>query len=119
MYGKHLSEKSKERLRLKLAGKYVADLNGAWKGYDAILESHSLHQWIRRRLPQPDVCPICKVKPSYPFDLANITGTYNRDFINWQYLCRKCHMRFDIEKGTRKKGDHYGYSPTMNFSSVL
>lgn len=32
-------------------------------------------------------------KPTY--DLANITGNYTRDFSNWKYLCRKCHMKSD------------------------
>lgn len=30
-----------------------------------------------------------------PKDLANITGIYNRDFRNWRYMCRKCHIEFD------------------------
>lgn len=30
-----------------------------------------------------------------PFDLANVTGIYNRDFINWKYICRRCHMLSD------------------------
>ena len=28
-------------------------------------------------------------------DLANVTGIYDRDFKNWTYLCRKCHLKFD------------------------
>ncbi|MGI9011107.1 MAG: hypothetical protein ACR2F1_07965 [Nitrososphaeraceae archaeon] len=52
-----------------------------------------LHQWIRNHLPKPDYCQICKEVP--PYDLANKTGIYNRDFENWYYLCRRCHMLID------------------------
>ena len=70
-----------------------------WKGDNVNIRA-SLHEWIRYNLPQPEFCQICQQKP--PYDLANITGIYNRDFINWLYLCRGCHMRFDYKNGIRK-----------------
>ena len=72
-----------------------AEKNGNWAGYNAKIYLSSLHSWVIRRLQKPDVCPDCGVKPSYTYDLANITGIYNRDLKNWQYLCRRCHMKLD------------------------
>jgi hypothetical protein len=31
----------------------------------------------------------------HAYDVANITGIYNRDPTNYQWLCRKCHVRQD------------------------
>lgn len=45
------------------------------------------------KIPPPELCQICNQK--LPLDLANITGVYNRDFKNWAYFCRKCHLVFD------------------------
>ena len=60
-----------------------------WRGDDVGVEN--LHRWLRKNKPKPldGKCEICDEVPYY--DLANVTGTYNRDFSNWMYLCRKCH----------------------------
>jgi NUMOD3 motif len=122
MWGKHHSEETKEKLRLaakqrkgyrytkgrvawnkgkhniyspetieKLRVTKLGNLNPMWKG-DSI-QLNPLHRWVRRRLPTPDKCQTCNKAPAY--DLANITGTYNRDLSNWKYLCRRCHMLVD------------------------
>lgn len=65
--------------------------NPEWKGDD--VGKDAVHQWIKRRLPKPDKCQKCGLIP--PYDLACVTGIYNRDFKNWQYWCRKCHMTDD------------------------
>jgi len=67
------------------------DKNPMWRG-DKVGYRH-LHRWVNTHLPKPELCQICNIKPSY--DLANKTGIYNRDFKNWYYLCRKCHMLMD------------------------
>jgi len=59
-----------------------------WKG-DKVKYA-GLHVWVRRYKKQPKLCEHCNEKPS--IDLANKDGIYNRDFNNWEYLCRKCHM---------------------------
>ncbi len=65
--------------------------NPMWKGDQVGYKS--LHEWVRNHFPKPELCEICKVKP--PIDLSNATGIYSREFINWKYLCRKCHMISD------------------------
>jgi len=65
--------------------------NPMWKGDQ--VGYNSLHQWVKNNLSAPELCQICHEVP--PKDLANITNIYNRNFKNWMYICRKCHMRSD------------------------
>lgn len=70
------------------------ELCPAWKGNNVGMEA--LHVWVRKRLPKPEFCEICKQVP--PYDLANITGIYNRDLKNWGWFCRRCHLKYDNVK---------------------
>jgi hypothetical protein len=87
MYGKKQSDETKEKIGLALSN----DKHPKWKGDQVTY--NPLHRWIKRHFPKSELCQICNVKPS--LDLANMSGIYNRDFSNWQYLCRKCHNRYD------------------------
>ena len=82
-----LTEETKQRMSKSKMGMR----NPNWVG-DAITYK-PLHAWIRRRLPMPPRCNFCN--ENEPRDLANRTGIYNRDFTNWWFLCRKCHMELD------------------------
>lgn len=90
-YGKHQSEETIEKKRLSMKGLFANNKHPQWKGdnvgYDA------LHAWVNRHINRSEICQICKQNKR--LDLANITGVYNRDFSNWRYLCRKCHVRYD------------------------
>jgi hypothetical protein len=66
-------------------------LNPRWK--EECTNYSSLHQWIRKQFPRPDVCEICKI--GFPIDLANISQEYKRDLSDWEWLCRRCHMTKD------------------------
>ena len=81
-----MPKKWKDKIKIAKIG----NKNPMWKG-DGV-GYHSLHEWVRRHKSKPQFCEICKVKP--PIDLAN-RGIYNRDFKNWIWLCRKCHMKKD------------------------
>ncbi|MDP9288063.1 MAG: hypothetical protein M3P08_07685 [Thermoproteota archaeon] len=78
-----------------------------WKGDDVCYTA--LHAWIHKHLPRPvdDKCEICKEAQLY--DVCNISNelniikrykahdpvilaTYNRDFKNWRWCCRRCHQ---------------------------
>lgn len=83
------SEASKEHLRIMNLG----ENNPGWKGYNAKINIMWLHAWVRKRIPKPEICPDCNMRP--PYDLANMTGIYNRDLENWKYLCRSCHIKSD------------------------
>jgi NUMOD3 motif-containing protein len=93
---KKLSEKkkgiifSKEHIR-KLSIAQRGEKSHIWKGDN--VGNRALHDWINRNFPKHDLCQMCNIKP--PYDCANITGIYNREFKNWARFCRKCHMLFD------------------------
>lgn len=74
-----------------LKGINKGSLNAMWKG-NAKLHTITLHEWVRNNI---GVDKICKCGATENIDLANITGIYERDFSNWEYMCRKCHMRSD------------------------
>ena len=97
---KNLTEEHSRKIGLANTGYR----NGMWK--DDSVGYSGLHLWVRSRLPKPNKCQICNIKPS--LDLANITGTYNRDFNNWKWVCRGCHMLSDgrmnnLNRGGRKR----------------
>lgn len=89
MYGKKHEPDTILKMRLIKLG----ENNPYWKGYDAKIHIVALHNYIRNNSTQPEKCQICNDKK--PYDLANMTGIYNRDFENWKYLCRSCHMKLD------------------------
>lgn len=69
----------------------LEEKNGMWKGDRVGLTQ--LHVWVRRRLVKPEKCSNCGKKGW--LDLANISQEYKRDLLDWEWLCRACHMRKD------------------------
>jgi len=61
-----------------------------WKG-DHVGNS-ALHEWVRNHLPKPDRCERCNTNK--PREVSN-DGTYSRDLLGWEWLCRSCHLRKD------------------------
>ena len=58
----------------------------------------SIHVWIKRVAGKPSYCEICKRSDNKTiYDWSNVSGEYNRDRSDWQRLCRKCHVNFDIK----------------------
>lgn len=98
---------SKNALRCKScsninrAGKYKHSLearkrvqnenNPNWKGTH--VSYVALHAWVRRHKPKTDLCENCDKRK--PLELANISGTYERDVNDYEWLCRRCHMEKD------------------------
>ena len=62
-----------------------------WKG-DSV-GKRPLHEWVRRRLPKPELCKHCNEKKD--LELSNISNKYLRDLIDWEWICRKCHVNND------------------------
>jgi len=65
--------------------------NGMWKGEK--VGYNSLHLWIRKHKPKSDFCEKCKIRK--PIDISNISGEYKRDINDFEWLCRRCHMKSD------------------------
>lgn len=83
---KHTKEWIKQASMDKLNQK-----NPMWKGKNAKLPA--IHIWILKRKPKPKICVGCRKSP--PKDLANISQKYKRDIKDFEWLCRKCHMKKD------------------------
>ena len=75
----------------KKSGKTKGIKNNFWKGDD--VGYSALHYWVKKYKPRKNYCERCG-KTNVWLDLAN-KGIYNRDFKNWEELCRKCHMISD------------------------
>lgn len=91
-----------------------------WAGNNVTIGS--LHDWVRRNKQKPNTCEHCNTKP--PLDLANISpqyneNTYNRDFTNWLWLCRSCHMKQDGRQLNLKKGGKEQYYDSCLFCPKL
>lgn len=72
------------------------DNHGLWVG-DKIKYS-GLHNYMRKYKDKADKCEFCsQVKK---LDLANISGEYKRDVNDFIWLCRKCHIAFDMSKNS-------------------
>lgn len=61
-----------------------------------------VHQWIKRRAGKPGYCEFCKTTDrDTQYDWSNISGEYRRDVTDWQRLCRKCHISYDVEHNNK------------------
>ena len=104
--GWKLSEETKEKLRQQKLGE-----KNPMYGKPPVFYADTIEK-IRRHLPMPEKCQMCNKVP--PYDLANITGIYDRDFRNWKYFCRKCHQISDgrhqafVEMGRARRKDKNG-----------
>jgi len=62
-----------------------------WKG--DLVGYAGLHKWVRKAKLKQKFCERCEeVKPH---DVANISGKYKRDVNDFEWLCRKCHIKSD------------------------
>lgn len=54
-------------------------------------EYKNIHNWVRQRKIKPLSCPRCNKHKR--LELANISGEYNRDINDFEYLCKSCHKQ--------------------------
>lgn len=90
-------------------GKF-GEKHSTWVG-DKI-QKDSLHCWVTREWGSPKKCDICGTTESKKFEWSNKNHTYKRNREDWQRLCKKCHLQYDIE--------HNGYIhhiPSVNFEA--
>lgn len=83
----HKSENHKKNI----GNAQLGEKNHGWKGNNITYKS--LHKWIRRNFPKPDLCQLCKQIP--PREIACITGIYDRELKNWAWFCIPCHRKWD------------------------
>lgn len=97
--GRKKTDITKAKMRLSKIG----PKNPTWKGDD--VGYAALHSWVRRNKPKPDLCEACN--KNSPYDLANISGEYKRELLDWEWLCRKCHMISDNRMNNRDKNGKF------------
>ena len=96
----NLGRKQSEEHKRNIGLGHSNEKSYMWKG-DNVGYS-ALHNWIRKNFPKPEICDNCREKKK--LDASCATGLYNRDFKNWKYLCRRCHMLSD---GRLEKAKYY------------
>ena len=72
-----------------------------WKGNN--VGKSALHTWVEKHLGKPKVCEFCKTKTAKKYEWSNKSQKYLRDLNDWQRLCTKCHIWYDIEHPLSKK----------------
>jgi hypothetical protein len=70
--------------------------NGLWKGDEA--SAVAIHNWVRRRKPNPFKCEFCGIEHRKMYHLANMSGEYPRDIDDYKWLCVPCHKKYDMNK---------------------
>jgi hypothetical protein len=100
--GFHHTEETKKKMSRRHMGKSNFSPTGEdhprWKGDRA--GAHSIHRWVEKRLQKPSACPECKRVVSlelvyYDHLVGTRRGTYKRDVLCFQWLCRRCHVTKD------------------------
>ena len=86
------------------------ELNPMWKGALPILKT-TLHEYVINHIGTPKVCVDCGSTEN--IDLANKSGKYLRDFFDWDWLCRHCHMIKDGRLNNLHDRERY---PHHNFN---
>ena len=69
--------------------------NPMWKG-DKI-QRDSIHNWVARQWGSPKKCEICGTETAKKFEWSNKYHSYRRNREDWQRVCKKCHLAYDIK----------------------
>ena len=56
---------------------------------------NSAHNWVKAKVKRPKCCEFCG--STEHLEWSNKSHKYKKERNDWQYLCRKCHMRYDFE----------------------
>lgn len=91
----------KQRIISKLRDNKLAEKNPNWKGQDAKLTYDGIHEWVSTNKPKPMGCEGCGLIKKVELAFIDHTkgkynqGQYSRNFEDWIWLCRSCHMKAD------------------------
>ncbi len=75
--------------------RFIGENNLRWKGDE--VGYLALHDWVIRKLGQPDTCEHCKKSglKARQIHWANTDHKYKRNLTDWLRLCAKCHKAYD------------------------
>ena len=98
--GREWSEERKATYSKSYAGVKHHSFKGDKAGYNAI------HSWVNTYKRKPNNCEHCGAQKK--LQLANKDHKYSRALDDYMYLCRSCHVKWDVEhnnyKGASVKG---------------
>jgi hypothetical protein len=89
--GKKHTEEHKEKIRKSCFNINMGENNGMWKSNN--IGYFGIHRRIKTLLHKPELCEMCE--QNEPQELSNISGNYLLDLSDWQWLCKKCHKKYD------------------------
>ena len=99
--GRKLTEEHKKNISEGKKGRSSTQQNEnhpQWKGDNA--SYYAIHIWVNNHKSKPDFCDICGENKI--LELSNKDHKYRRNIEDYQYLCRKCHGKFDRDNNLRK-----------------
>lgn len=94
-----LGHKASEETRKKLSESHKTERPWRWKNEKISDKSlkERYHKWIVSLKGKPRKCEHCGTTEAKFFDWSNKNHQYNKIEDEWQRLCRKCHIRYDIK----------------------
>lgn len=123
--GKKLSEETKRKMSLAQTGREITWSNKISQsmkyrklsaerrlqmsldqgGKNVVDSAHykAVHKWIVEQKGKPLICELCLTTESKRYEWSNITQRYLFNVNDWQRLCKKCHVNYDIKY---KKDNH-------------
>lgn len=85
-WSKGIRASDDERIKRFTEAGHKASWKGDEVGYGGI------HRWIERKLGKNRLCSRCGKVEGW-FDWHNTSGSYKRDFNDWERLCKSCHVK--------------------------
>jgi len=83
----------------KISKALMGNNNSNWMGNN--VNYPGIHAWVRRHKGKPQVCEKCG--SVIHLEWANKDHSYKRNLDDYIPLCRSCHMKYDIQRGLRRK----------------
>jgi len=83
-----------DKMKKKAREDKLGEKNPNWKGED--VGYTGVHQWLYKKLGQPNYCEMCKKSNKKKYHWANKNHTYLRVVEDYMRLCANCHTKYDI-----------------------
>ena len=71
-----------------------------WKGKNA--KTNAKHMWMKAHFKPLKKCEKCGLETNVELSFNHCLGDYTRNIDDYEYLCRKCHVKKDVVMGRYK-----------------
>ena len=82
---------------------FTEEKNPNWKGKNTGYAG--IHKWLNDNYKKPESCIICGKNKK--LELSNKDHKYSRNIKDYQWICHKCHVKYDRENNIWGKGKKY------------